>query len=108
MEVAKTIAEALVTRRHAACVNIVPGVESVYMWKGKLEQDKEHMLMIKAPTVRVGDIITTVKELHPYEVPEVISVPMGQGSPQYLDFVRHNTLGGAPTPAAAVPEAPKP
>merc|ERR1711916_388006 len=96
MEVADKIASHLVAKRAAACVNIIPQLTSVYTWKGKVEKDSELLLMIKTQTSVVPRVIEEVKAVHPYDVPEVISVPMGEGLPAYLDWVAEHTSTSAP------------
>ena len=91
MDVAERIASALVSSRKAACVNIVPGVVSVYTWKGKVEKDSELLLMIKTRQEHVAALTDLVKSLHPYEVPEVIALPIEGGSPGYLRWVQETT-----------------
>lgn len=66
----------LVETKLAACVNIIPGLTSVYEWKGKIETDPEVLLMIKTRTSRVGELSDLVRSLHPYDVCEVISLPV--------------------------------
>jgi uncharacterized protein involved in tolerance to divalent cations len=100
--VGRTVANALVTSRLAACVNMVPGVTSFYEWKGKMEEGNELMLMIKTRSALVSDVIQAVHKVHPYECPEVISMPLGDSSQRYLDWIAENTL---PT---AVPLQPEP
>ena len=90
---APRIARALVERRLAACVNVVPGVLSVYEWEGKLTEDAESTLLIKTRRALVADIAGAMRELHPYTVPEVIALPLleGEGNPDYLAWVLENT-----------------
>lgn len=91
--VGETIAKDLVTRKLAACVNIIPSVTSVYAWKGDVQMDDELLLMIKTRSSLIPSIVSAVKKLHPYEVPEVISVPLGEGGlDAYLNWVRDSTL----------------
>ncbi|CAD2212812.1 periplasmic divalent cation tolerance protein [Angomonas deanei] len=90
-EVAKKLAHLLVSQKAAACVNIVPGVTSVYSWKGAVEEDEEVLLLVKTQTHLVDNVISIVKENHPYDCPEIVSVPMGKGSPDYLDWVKAST-----------------
>lgn len=86
-ESAGKIARALIQDGHAACVNIVPAVESIYRWKGKIESAREHLLIIKGPARNYTAIETHIRALHPYELPEVIAVPIGRGSPAYLGWL---------------------
>lgn len=90
---APEIARALVERRLAACVNVVPGVRSFYRWQGKLEEDQESTLLVKTRADRVEELTRAVRELHPYEVPEVIALPIeaGAGNPAYLAWVASET-----------------
>ncbi|XP_056011714.1 protein CutA homolog isoform X2 [Ostrea edulis] len=73
MEIAKKLAAGLVKEKHAACVNIIPGLISVYEWEGKINEDPELLLKIKTATSKVDDVIKYVRENHPYDVAEVIS-----------------------------------
>ncbi|KAM3843754.1 protein CutA [Vipera latastei] len=85
--VAKDLARALVEQRLAACVNVLPGVTSIYRWKGAVEEDAEVLLMIKTRSSRVSALAEYVRSVHPYEVAEVIAVPIQQGNPPYLRWV---------------------
>ena len=84
---AERIANALVSEQLAACVNIVPTVTSVYRWKGKLLNDKEHLLIIKSSAHRYRAIEKQILALHPYELPEVIAVPITNGLNDYLSWL---------------------
>lgn len=84
---ADAIATDLVEQRLAACVNILPGLTSVYRWEGKIEHDAEVMLLIKTTDQQIETLTTRVHELHPYELPEIIAVPVTRGLPQYLEWV---------------------
>lgn len=86
----KKIARHLVERRLAACVNIV-GVESVYRWEGKVEEDKEALLIAKTKADKVQELIEEVRKIHPYKLPEIIVVPITQGLREYLAWVEQET-----------------
>jgi periplasmic divalent cation tolerance protein len=86
-EDAERIAEELVGRRLAACVNVLPGVRSIYRWKGALERDEERLLVVKTRADRFEALRETLLALHPYEVPEVVAVPIEAGSPAYLRWL---------------------
>jgi periplasmic divalent cation tolerance protein len=85
------IAEGLVESRLAACVNVLPAVDSFYRWKGKVEAASELLLVIKTQKDLVGALTTFVKENHPYEVCEVIALPVMEGNPAYLDWIGSST-----------------
>jgi periplasmic divalent cation tolerance protein len=85
---ARRIARAVVEARLAACVNIVPGaVQSIYRWKGKVESAHERLLLIKTSRRRLEKLRKTVEQLHSYDVPEFIALPIAAGSPAYLAWV---------------------
>lgn len=88
---AHLIAEQLVDQRLAACVNILPGVTSVYRWMGNIEESQEHLLVIKTVSDVLENLVTRINELHPYELPEVIGVPIESGSLDYLNWISENT-----------------
>ncbi|XP_054151359.1 protein CutA homolog [Melozone crissalis] len=88
LSVATELARSLVRHRLAACVNVIPGVTSVYTWQGRLEEDSEVLLMIKTRSSRVPALSDFVRSHHPYEVPEVVALPVAQGNPPYLRWVR--------------------
>jgi periplasmic divalent cation tolerance protein len=88
---ARRIARELVERRLAACVNMLPGVQSVYRWQDAVEEEGEITLLIKTTAVRYAELEATIRALHPYQLPEVIAVPIANGSPAYLDWVRQET-----------------
>jgi periplasmic divalent cation tolerance protein len=85
---AERIARALVEGRHAACVNVVPGVVSVYRWKGAVERDDEHLLVIKTRVDRAEALREALVALHPYELPELVVLPVEAGHPPYLAWIR--------------------
>ncbi|HHJ17744.1 MAG TPA: divalent-cation tolerance protein CutA [Gammaproteobacteria bacterium] len=86
-ETGQRIADHLVEYRLAACVNMLPGVKSVYRWKGELCTDSEILLMIKSGTADYASLEAAIRELHPYELPEIIAVPLSNGLPKYLEWV---------------------
>lgn len=86
-EVAERIADALVDQRLAACVNLVPGLRSVYRWKGQRERAEEVLLIIKSRTQDYSAVEEALRALHPYELPEIIAVPVSAGLPAYLAWL---------------------
>ena len=89
------VATALLTRRLAACVNIIPGVTSMYHWDGAIQCDKEHLLVVKTRSAHVDAISALVKDkdVHPYDCVEVVALPIAAGAPDYLHWVTENTAG---------------
>ncbi len=86
-DTAGAIADALVEQGHAACVNIVGGLRSIYMWKGARESAEEYLLIIKTTQSAYPALEQAIVALHPYELPEIIAVPMAAGLPGYLDWI---------------------
>lgn len=89
-EEARKIAHALVERRLAACVNIVPHVESIYRWQGKIETAQEWLLLIKTQAELFDRVRNAVKELHSYDLPECVMLEVAAGSPEYLGWIAEN------------------
>ena len=85
------IAEPLVGEQLAACVNILGPIRSIYRWQGEICRDDEHLLLIKTTRARYAALESRVKELHSYDVPEVVAVPIEMGSAAYLEWVRNTT-----------------
>jgi periplasmic divalent cation tolerance protein len=90
-EEAGKIAHALVEQRLAACVNIVPRIESVYRWQGKVEKAQEWLLLIKTQAELFERVRDAVKELHSYDLPECVMLEVSAGSQEYLDCIDKNT-----------------
>jgi periplasmic divalent cation tolerance protein len=86
-ETAARIARTLVEERLAACVNVLPGIRSTYRWKSEVQQDDELLLVIKTRADRLVTLTGRVRDLHPYEVPEVIALAVDGGSADYLAWV---------------------
>lgn len=91
-EDAANVAKALVERRVAACVNIVGSVRSFYRWEGKIEDDSERLLLIKTRADRYEDLESVIGEVHPYDVPELIALPVERGAAAYLGWVDDMTI----------------
>lgn len=85
---AEAIGAALVEERLAACVNVLTACRSIYRWKGKLVREDEVLMVVKTERKRFGTLERRVRELHSYEVPEVIAFPLTEISPSYADFLR--------------------
>lgn len=89
-EQAYLIAREIVARRQAACVNIIPGIRSIYRWKGKICKDGELMLFIKTLEGEFEAIAATIRELHSYELPEILSFNISHGDRGFLDWIAGN------------------
>lgn len=84
---AKMIGKALVTSGLAACVNIIENMNAMYMWDGKLQDDNETVLIAKTTQARVNELIEKVKTLHRYDCPCIVSLPVSDGNPEFLNWV---------------------
>jgi periplasmic divalent cation tolerance protein len=84
---ARKMAQTLVERRLAACVNIIPRIQSVYRWEGKVEETEECLLLIKTVKAREDQVRTAIRELHTYDLPECIAIPIESGSAEYLKWL---------------------
>ena len=89
--VGREIAKRLVEARLAACVNLVPGVVSIYRWQQEVREDEEVLLLVKTRESRCRDLKERVCELHPYDLPEVLTLAVAGGSDAYLDWVREES-----------------
>lgn len=90
-EEATRIASAMVEERLAACANVLPPIRSVYQWQGKIEQDQEIALILKTRAELVDKVTERVKELHSYDCPCVIALPIDGGNPAFLDWIKAET-----------------
>ncbi|TAK34964.1 MAG: divalent-cation tolerance protein CutA [Chloroflexota bacterium] len=88
---ADRIADALLSKRLVACVSIVPGVRSKYWWQGELVTDDEVVLLIKTQDHLIDQVLAELKAVHPYQVPELLSLPVEKGNPDYLAWVADET-----------------
>lgn len=93
-EVAERLAEELVKARLAACANLVPGVTSVYRWKGAVERASEVLMVLKTTENRLPALVERAAGLHPYDVPEVLALPVDEGYGPYLRWVAEETSPG--------------
>lgn len=84
------IARQIVSERLAACVNILPSIKSIYFWQGKLEDDSEELLLIKTHEDKWQALQRRIKEIHPYEVPEIICIHIQDGYTPYLNWLKSN------------------
>ncbi|QQS53953.1 MAG: divalent-cation tolerance protein CutA [Candidatus Competibacteraceae bacterium] len=92
---AERIAATVVEERLAACVNILPGLTSVYRWREQVQRDTELLLLLKTQGAVYSLLEARIRELHPYDVPEVIALPVRMGSSAYLDWIAANTEASA-------------
>lgn len=91
IETARRIAGQLVSENFAACANIIPAIESIYRWQGKIEDAKETLVLFKTTAARSAAFQEKLKSLHPYEVPEIICLSIVDGLPEYLRWVVDNS-----------------
>ena len=93
-DTARRLAGALVGERLAACVNLLPGVRSVYRWQGEVHEDQEVLLVVKTTRARLDALTERIRPLHPYELPEVVAVDIAGGLPAYLAWIAEETRTG--------------
>ncbi|NPB03410.1 MAG: divalent-cation tolerance protein CutA [Thermotogae bacterium] len=87
---AGNLARALVEKKLAACVNVVPSLVSFYWWRGEIQRDNEALLIIKTSSETYPVLEETIKKLHPYTVPEIIALPVEKGNPDYLTWLKES------------------
>lgn len=92
MDSAETISTFLVKEKLAACVNIIPKIKSIYSWDNKIEKDEEFLMVIKTKQALFELVKEKIILLHPYEIPEIISIKIDDGTTDYLNWIKNNTL----------------
>jgi periplasmic divalent cation tolerance protein len=97
---ARTIADALVERKLAACVNIIGPIESVFRWKGDIDSATEFQLLIKTTEAAFEHVCSAVRELHSYELPECVRIPIEDGSAPYLKWIEESVAAGTNEPSS--------
>ena len=88
---AKILARTLVSEKLAACINLLPQMTSIYEWKGVSEEGTEHLLLIKSTARAYPGLEAAIREIHPYELPEIIATPISHGLPDYLNWIVERT-----------------
>ena len=91
MSEARKLTDALVEEKLAACVSLIPTVESTYWWKGKIERGEEVLLVIKTQAGQFKALSKRIKQLHSYTVPEILALPILAGNPDYLEWLKEST-----------------
>jgi periplasmic divalent cation tolerance protein len=91
--VARELVETLVRERHAACGNIIPGIASIYWWHGAVQHGDEVVIFLKTARAQTAALLERARRIHPYDVPELIVLPVRTGNPSYLDWVVREASG---------------
>ena len=94
LEEARRIGDALISQRKAACVNIIPQINSLFRWEGKIEEDRENLLLVKTRAELFPEVVDAVKSVHSYDVPEIIALPIIKGNQDYLTWISEETEAG--------------
>jgi periplasmic divalent cation tolerance protein len=87
IEEARRISQILLEQKKAACINIIPDINSSYWWEGKIEKEQENLLIVKTTSALFDEVVRLVKENHSYKVPEIIALPIVGGNPDYLKWI---------------------
>ncbi len=94
LEVARRVGFEVVEKKLAACANLVPGIESIFHWEGKMQQEQEVFMLLKTRAGLIDDLVAAIRDLHPYSTPEIIALPILSGSRDYLEWIGAETTAG--------------
>ena len=94
LEVARRVGNDVVEKKLAACANLVPGIESIFHWEGKIQQEQEVFMLLKTQAGLIDDLAAAIRDLHPYSTPEIIALPILSGSRDYLEWIGAETTAG--------------
>jgi periplasmic divalent cation tolerance protein len=93
LEEAHRISQILLEQKKAACINVVPNINSSYWWEGKIEKEQEYLLIVKTTGAVFDELVKLVRECHSYKVPEIIAIPIIAGNPDYLNWIDETIQG---------------